>query len=161
VRAWAALRPSSAEGRFEALHTSRLTDFVGRQEELDLLLRRWSKAMDGEGQVVLLSGEAGIRKSRLTAALFERLATEPHARLRYFSSPRHADSALYPIISQLERAAGFARQHRSDEARKLDALKASRHPRIERSLPRYGRCRTMDAIPNRSYPRRSVENEHS
>jgi class 3 adenylate cyclase len=76
VRAWAALRPSSAESRFEALHMSGLTDLVGRQEELDLLLRRWSNAMDGEGQVVLLSGEAGIGKSRLTAALLERLATE-------------------------------------------------------------------------------------
>ena len=122
VRAWAALRPSSVESRFEALHTSGLTDLVGRQEELDLLLRRWSKAIDGEGQVVLLSGEAGIGKSRLTAALFERLATEPHRRLRYFCSPQHTDSALYPIISQMERAAGFA--HGDTAATKLDKLDA-------------------------------------
>jgi class 3 adenylate cyclase len=108
VRAWAALRPSSAESRFEAFHASGPTDLVGRQEELDALLRRWSKVLNGEGQVVLLSGEAGIGKSRLTAALIERLATEPHTRLRYFCSPRHTDSALYPIISQMERAAGFA-----------------------------------------------------
>jgi hypothetical protein len=108
VRAWAALRPSSVESRFEAFHASGLTDLVGRQEELDALLRRWSKVLNGEGQVVLLSGEAGIGKSRLTAALIERLATEPHTRLRYFCSPRHTDSALYPIISQMERAAGFA-----------------------------------------------------
>ena len=107
VRAWAALRASSAEGRFEALHASRLTALVGREEELELLLRRWSKAKTGEGQVVLLSGEAGIGKSRLTAALLERLAAEPHTRLRYFCSPQHTDSALYPIISQMERAAGF------------------------------------------------------
>ena len=108
VRAWAALRPASVESRFEALHASGLTELVGREEELELLLRRWSKAKTGEGQVVLLSGEPGIGKSRLTAALLERLATEPHTRLRYFCSPQHTDSALYPIISQMERAAGFA-----------------------------------------------------
>ena len=105
--AWAVMRPSSLESRFEALHTSGLTQLVGRQEELELLLRRWWKATEGEGQVVLLSGEPGIGKSRLIAALSERLATEPHTRLRYFCSPQHTDSALYPIISQLERAAGF------------------------------------------------------
>ena len=87
VRAWAALRPSSVESRFEAMHASGLTELVGREEELDLLLRRWSKAKTGEGQVVLLSGEPGIGKSRLTAALMERLAPEPHTRLRYFCSP--------------------------------------------------------------------------
>jgi class 3 adenylate cyclase len=69
ARAWAALRASSAVGRFEALHASGLTALVGREEELELLLRRWSKARSGEGQVVLLSGEAGIGKSRVTAAL--------------------------------------------------------------------------------------------
>ena len=81
VRAWAALRPSSVESRFEALHASGLTELVGREEEIELLLRRWSKAKTGEGQVVLLSGEAGIGKSRLTAALLERLAAEPHTRV--------------------------------------------------------------------------------
>jgi len=80
VRAWAALRASSVEGRFEALHAAGLTALVGREEELELLLRRWSQAKTGEGQVVLLSGEAGIGKSRLTAALLERLASEPHTR---------------------------------------------------------------------------------
>ena len=120
VRAWAALRASSAEGRFEALHTTGLTALVGREEELELLLRRWSKAKTGEGQVVLLSGEAGIGKSRLTAALLENLATEPHTRLRYFCSPQHTDSALYPIISQMERAAGFA--HDDTGQAKLDKL---------------------------------------
>jgi transcriptional regulator with AAA-type ATPase domain len=89
VRAWAALRASSAEGRFEAMHAAGLTDLVGREEELELLLRRWSKARTGEGQVVLLSGEPGIGKSRLTAALMEHLAHEPHTRLRYFCSPQH------------------------------------------------------------------------
>ena len=122
VRAWAALRESSAEGRFEAFHASGLTELVGRQEELDLLFRRWSKAKIGEGQVVLLSGEAGIGKSRLTAALLERLTSEPHARLRYFCSPQHTDSAFYPIISQTERAAGMA--HDDTAQAKLDKLDA-------------------------------------
>src|ERR1700730_3010392 len=107
VRAWAALRPGSVESRFEALHASGMTALVGREEELELLLRRWSKAKTGEGQVVLLSGEAGIGKSRLTASLMERPVGEPHTRLRYFCSPQHTDSAFYPIISQMERAAGF------------------------------------------------------
>jgi class 3 adenylate cyclase len=84
VRAWAALRASSFESRFDALHGIGLTALVGREEELELLLRRWSKAKTSEGQVVLLSGEAGIGKSRLTASLMERLVSEPHTRLRYF-----------------------------------------------------------------------------
>ena len=122
VRAWAALRASSVESRFEALHTSGLTALVGREEELELLLRRWSRAKTGEGQVVLLSGEPGIGKSRLTAALLERLAAEPHTRLRYFCSPQHTDSAFYPIINQMERAAGLA--HDDTPQTKLDKLDA-------------------------------------
>ena len=122
VRALAALRPASVESRFDALHATGLTELVGREEELDLLLRRWSKAKTGEGQVVLLSGEPGIGKSRLTAALMEHVADEPHTRLRYFCSPQHTDSALYPIISQMERAAGFA--HDDTPQAKLDKLDA-------------------------------------
>ena len=125
VPAWAALRPASVESRFEAFHASGLTELVGREEELEILLRRWSKAKTGEGQVVLLSGEAGIGKSRLTAALLERIADEPQTRLRYFCSPQHADSAFYPIIGRMERAAGFAHDD-TPQARldKLDALLA-------------------------------------
>jgi predicted ATPase len=125
VRAWVVLRPASIESRFEALHTSGLTELVGREEEFELLLRRWSKAKSGPGQVVLLSGEAGIGKSRLTAALLERLASEPHTRLRNFCSPQHTDSALYPTIGQIERAAGFT-QDDTPQAKldKLDALLA-------------------------------------
>ena len=120
VRAWTALRPSGVESRFEALHASGLTELVGREEELEILLRRWSKAKTGEGQVVLLSGEPGIGKSQLTAALLERLSTEPHTRLRYFCSPQHTDSAFYPIISQMERAAGFV--HDDTPQARLDKL---------------------------------------
>jgi class 3 adenylate cyclase len=94
VRAWAALRASSEASRFDALHTTGLTALVGREEESELLLRRWSRAKRGEGQVVLLSGEAGIGKSRLTAALLERLSAEAHTRLRYFCSPQYTDSAV-------------------------------------------------------------------
>jgi class 3 adenylate cyclase/predicted ATPase len=110
ARAWAVLQVSSVESRFEALHESGLTELVGRQEELDLLLRRWRRAAGGEGQVVLLAGEPGIGKSRLIAALQERLQTELHTRLRYFCSPQRVDSALYPIVTQLEHAAGFLRE---------------------------------------------------
>ena len=122
VRAWAALRASSVEGRFEALHAAGLTTLVGREEESELLMRRWSRAKGGEGQVVLLSGEAGIGKSRLTAALLERLGGEPHTRLRYFCSPQHTASALYPIIGQIERAAGLA--HDDSPQERLDKLAA-------------------------------------
>ena len=110
VRAWAAVRPSAVESRFEALRGAALTAPVGREEELELLLRRWSKAQTGEGQVVLISGEAGIGKSRLTAALLETIASEPHTRLRYFCSPQHTDSAFYPIIGQIGRAAGLTHE---------------------------------------------------
>ena len=95
---------------------------MGREEELELLLRRWSKAKSGEGQVVLLSGEPGIGKSRLTAALLERVAAEPHIRLRNFCSPQHTDSALYPTIGRIERAAGF--RHNDTAQAKLDKLDA-------------------------------------
>ena len=123
VRAWTALRPSRVESRFEALHATGLTGLVGREEEIELLLRRWSKAKTGEGQVVLLSGEAGIGKSRLTAAIMlERLAAEPHTCLRYFCSPQRTDSALYPVIGQMERAAGFV--HDDTPQTKFDKLDA-------------------------------------
>ena len=135
-RAWAVLRANPVDSRFDAFHTTGVTELVGRQEELELLLRRWSKVVAGEGQVVLLSGEPGIGKSRLTAALSERLATEPHTRLRYFCSPQHTDSALYPIINQMERAAGFAH---NDAAKakfdKLDTLLAQSYtPSQDRAL---------------------------
>ena len=156
VRAWAALRASSAEGRFEALHASGLTALVGREEELELLLRRWSKAKTGEGQVVLLSGEAGIGKSRLTAALLESVATEPHTRLRYFCSPQHTDSAFYPVISQMERAAGLAHDDKP-QARldKLDALLAQSSTSIQDaallaemlSFPNDGRYPALELAP--------------
>jgi class 3 adenylate cyclase len=122
VRAWVALRTRTVESRFEALHVSGLTALVGREEETELLLRRWSRAKSGEGQVVLLSGEPGIGKSRLTAALLESVVPEPHTRLRYFCSPQHTDSAFYSIIGQMERAAGLL--HDDTPKQKLDKLDA-------------------------------------
>ncbi len=150
IRAYAALRESVQESRFEALHAGGLTALVGREEEAELLLRRWAKAKAGEGQVVLLSGEAGVGKSRLAAALLERLAGEPHVRMRYFCSPQHTDSALYPIIGHMARAAGFARDD-EPKARldKLDALLArSATPREDAAL-----IAEMLSLPNdRRYP---------
>ncbi|HWZ68333.1 MAG TPA: AAA family ATPase [Stellaceae bacterium] len=90
------------------------TPLVGREEEVELLVRRWQQANSGEGLVVLISGEPGIGKSRLMAALSEHIEAEPHTRLRYFCSPHHQDSALNPFIAQLERAAGFARDDTVD-----------------------------------------------
>src|SRR6266478_6890181 len=106
-RAWRVLGESGEVSRFEALRSGE-TPLVGRDEEIELLRRRWEQAKSGEGRVVLISGEPGIGKSRLTAALSARIESEPHTRLRYFCSPHHQDSALYPFIAQLERAAGFA-----------------------------------------------------
>jgi predicted ATPase len=142
-----------------------LTELVGREEELELLLRRWSKAKTGEGQVVLLSGEAGIGKSRLTAALLETLASEPHTRSRYFCSPQHTDSALYPVIGQMERAAGFVHDD-TPQAKldKLDAVLAGTSTSIKGaalfaemlSLPNDGRYPALDLAPEQRR-RRTLE----
>jgi class 3 adenylate cyclase/predicted ATPase len=122
VPAWEVLRPSTVASRFEALHGLALQPLIGREEEIDLLLRRWGRAKTGDGQVVLISGEPGIGKSRITAELEQRLRVEPHLRLRYFCSPNYQDSALFPFIEQLGRASELA----SDDppAVKLDKLEA-------------------------------------
>ena len=156
VRTWAALRPASIESRFEAFHASGLADLVGRGEELELLLRRWSRAKAGGGQVVLLSGEAGIGKSRLTVALLEAIASGPHTRLRNFCSPQHTDSPLYPTIGQIERAAGFTRDDTSQaKLDKLDTLLAQSSTSAHDgalfaemlSLPNDGRYPTLELTP--------------
>jgi class 3 adenylate cyclase/tetratricopeptide (TPR) repeat protein len=109
------------ESRFEALHGT-TTPLVGRDEDMELLLRRWSQAKAGNGRVVLISAEPGVGKSRLAEVLAERITAEAHVRLRYFCSPHHRDSALYPVIAQMERAAGF--QHADDPATRLAKLQA-------------------------------------
>jgi class 3 adenylate cyclase/predicted ATPase len=122
VAAWRVLGPSAAEGRFEARHTAGLTPLVGRDHEFGLLLDRFQRAKDGEGQVVLLSGEPGIGKSRLIRALREQLADEPHAALSHYCSPYYRNTALYPIVTLLERAAGLSREEPHEQ--QLDKLEA-------------------------------------
>ena len=123
VRTWSVSGESGLESRFEALRPTELTPLIGREEELDFLLRRWRQAAKGDAKVVLISGEPGIGKSRLLAALEERLQGEPYIRLRYFCSPHHQDDPLYPIIEHLKHVAGFTRKDTpSDRLGKLQAL---------------------------------------
>jgi class 3 adenylate cyclase/tetratricopeptide (TPR) repeat protein len=116
-----ALGESASPDRFEALRAPSLTPLIGREEQLALLQRRWERAKAGAGQVVLISGEPGVGKSRLTRALEDGLRGERLTRLRYFCSPHHVDTALYPFVSQLEQAAGIARG--DAPSRKLEKLK--------------------------------------
>ncbi len=169
VRIWRVLGQAAVESRSEALHSRRLSPLIGRDEELELLVRRWRRAASGEGQIVLISGEAGIGKSRLVAALQEAIAAseEKCERLEWFCSPHHRDSALHPVIARLERNAGFVRED-APEVRlaKLEALLAAggrtpeefgliadllgvptggRYPRLDLS-PQLRRERTLGAL---------------
>jgi len=107
VKAWAVEGLSASESRFKAVRPAGLADLIGREAEMDFLLERQRLAWKGEGQIILISGEAGIGKSRLAAALAECVVSQPHTQFRYQCSPYHANSALHPVINQLERAAGF------------------------------------------------------
>lgn len=136
IAAWAVDGVSASESRFEAIHASGLTDLIDREDELDFLLKRQRLAWKGEGQIVLISGEPGIGKSRLVTALEERIADEPHTPLRYQCSPYHTNSALYPFIAQLERAAGFKADDTSEQRLdKLEALLAIAAPRVQDTAP--------------------------
>ncbi len=125
VRAFQVLKEAAVSSRFEALHSTVLTPLVGRDEELELLLRRWTQAKTGAGRVVMVAGESGIGKSRLVAELEGRLRHEPHARLRYFCADDHADSPLYPIIRQLTFAANFD-LHDSDQTKLAETTNHAR-----------------------------------
>jgi class 3 adenylate cyclase/tetratricopeptide (TPR) repeat protein len=109
VRVWQVLGTSDVPGRFEAMHRSKLPPLYGREEEIELLTRRWRHATQEEGRVVVLAGEPGIGKSHIALALDERVQDEPHITLHYYCSAHHTNSALFPFIGQLERAAGFER----------------------------------------------------
>jgi class 3 adenylate cyclase/DNA-binding SARP family transcriptional activator len=126
VEAWQVRGEAAGVSRFEARRRGAPTPFVGRQEEMDLLLRRWDQAKAGEGRVVLLSGEPGIGKSRIAEGLLARIEGEPHARLRYFCSPHHTHSPLHPIIAQLGQAAGF--EPDGSPSAKLDKLMSLLEP---------------------------------
>src|SRR5215469_11754167 len=162
IRRWQVLAESVVESRFEALRGPVLTPLVGRDEETDRLFRRWARAKTGEGQVVLVSGEPGIGKSRIAGALEERLGGEPHVRLRYFCSPYHQDSALYPFVEQLDRAVGFARGDTpAAKLERLEALLARAAPPDEdvafitdlMSLPVSERCPLPNVSPQRKKER--------
>jgi hypothetical protein len=157
------LRESAAESRFEALRATR-TSLVGRNEELALLQRRWQQAKSGEGCVVLVSGEAGISKSRLAQTLVERLSGEPHIRLRTFCSPHHQDHALYPTINQLERAAGFRREDTASERLdRLEAVLAQATNDLGEAVPSSRHCcrfRPTAAIRRSTSPRTSKRRGH-
>jgi class 3 adenylate cyclase/predicted ATPase len=156
VRPWRGLGKTAAASRSEVVYASALTPLVGRDEELGQLLRRWEEAKAGEGQVILVSGEAGIGKSRLLAALEERLAGEPHVSLRYFCSPHHQDSPLFPIIARLEREAGFVGgDSAADRLTKLETVLAPTAPSPEDiallaallSIPTDGRYPALELSP--------------
>ena len=130
VGAWAVLRDARAESRFEASRSSRMTPFVGREPEVASLIERWRDACAGEGKVALLSGEAGIGKSRILATLRERVADERHVTIRYQCSPHHLNDAFYPIVSQIWRAAEFvAEEPAAARLEKLEAM--ARRSRVE------------------------------
>jgi class 3 adenylate cyclase len=136
LAAWRVAGEGWAEGRFEALHGERLTPLVGREHELGILLERWAWAKDGDGQVVLLSGEPGIGKSRMIQALRERLGDERYTPLSHYCSPYHTNSALYPVIGLLERGAGFARDDTAEaQLAKLEALLSRSSDRLDEVVP--------------------------
>ena len=129
IWAWRVLGISSVDSRFEALHAPPMAPFVGRDEELELVLRRWAEAKRGQGRVVVLTGEPGIGKSRLMRTLQERLSAEPHSQLIYHCSPYYQDSALHPFIAQLAHSAGIEREDTSEA--KLDKLATLLMPSTE------------------------------
>ncbi len=146
VTAWSIVGEGATESRFEAIHAGALTRFIGREHELGLLHERWELAKGGEGQVVLLSGEAGIGKSRILQALREKIAGEPHFRLRYQCSPHHGSSAFHPIIQRLERAAGFsATDGPESKLDKLESLLRTSAENIEAVAPLFASLLSLPA----------------
>jgi tetratricopeptide (TPR) repeat protein len=162
ISAWEVDGVSASESRFEAIHATGVSDLIGREDEVDFLLKRQRLAWKGEGQIVLISGEPGIGKSRLVAALEEHVADKPHTRLQYQCSPHHTNSVLYPFIAQLERAAGFKAGDTTEERLdKLEALLAIAMPRVQDTAPLFAALlsipfgdRYPKLAPNRTQQRR-------
>ena len=157
VPAWQVVTENRALGQFEALRSG-LTPLIRREEEIELLQRRWTQAKAGRGRVVLISAEPGLGKSRLAEVLAERITAEPHIRLRWFCSPHHQDSALYPVIAQMERAAGFVHgDNPATRLAKLQALLSAAEPPTEdvaliadlHGLPMAGPAPLPDLTPQR------------
>ncbi len=146
VAAWSVVGEGVSDSRFETTHAGALTRFIGREHELGLLHERWELVKGGEGQVVLLSGEAGIGKSRIVQALREKIAGEPHFRLPYQCSPHHGNSAFYPIIQRLERAARFSGtdgpEHKLD---KLESLLRMSTENIDAEAPLFAALLSLPA----------------
>jgi predicted ATPase len=162
VRAWCVHGESTVESRYEALHLTNFTTMVGRDEEIELLLRRWEQAKSGNGRVVLLSGEPGIGKSHIIAAVQERIEHEPHIAVRYFCSGYHTDSALHPTIAQLKRYAAFERGDTPEtRLEKLAAVLAPAPPSDDDmsllaellSIPTRGRYSPLQLTPQRKKER--------
>lgn len=150
VTAWRVSGERTVESRFEAAHGTTLTQFVGRKQETALLLDRWAQAKDGEGQVVLLSGEAGIGKSRILRQLSDHLREEPHITLRYQCSPHHVNAAFYPIIEQLQQAADFKLEDTANG--KLDRLEQLLGTTIDESSEFAPLMAAMLSLPTERYP---------
>lgn len=136
IAVWAVEGTAASESRFEAVRAARSIGFVGRKEEIEFTLSRQQLAWQGQGQMVLISGEAGIGKSRIVATLSENPALGAHRRVRYQCSPYHTNSALHPFVAQLERAAGI-RSHDTPEQKldKLEAMLALGTQQVARATP--------------------------
>ena len=152
MHAWRAKAVLKTEGRFEAAHSgATLTELVGRDEEVALLMRHWNWARNGEGQIVLLSGEPGLGKSRLTQVLRDRLKGEKHTSARYQCSPFRLNSALYPIIAHIEFAAGFARDDSAEQQLdKLEAMLVGTQAQRTEAAPLFA---ALLSLPTDRYPR--------
>ena len=158
VRARRVVGPSDVIGRFETRHGGDLPPPVGRDSEIAMLIERWEQAKDGEGQVVLLSGEPGIGKSRILRALRDHVDQEPHQRLRYQCSPYHANSAFYPVIEQLSRVARFEVGD-SDERKleKLERIVSVGTERLEDAMPYFAELLRLPASDRYPLPQISAE----